>query len=174
MTFVITTGVLVRGILHTGGYYMRVIGYGLDEQFSIALDDRIYFEYVAVLNTERFAFKKNDIDYLLKFIKETANFITPQKLNAGSADPVYLKFAEAAKSAKADALVVHNASRFEFAKRFTPVLSPQGSFRETSVGRSLFFYITPDFFRENIEIFNMVFKYSIYDRIIDIIVRVDN
>ena len=130
MTFVITTGVLVRGVLHTGGYYMRLIDYVLDEQFSIALDDRIYFEYVAVLNTERFAFKKNDIDYLLKFIKETANFVTPQKLNIDSTEPVCLKFAEAAKSAKADALVVHSLSRFEFAKRCVPVLSPKEVFEK--------------------------------------------
>ncbi len=130
MTFVICTDVFMQGFVPNGSYSMRLMDYLSDERFILALDDRIYFEYVAMLRRQRFGFDKNDVNYFLKFIKETAKFVTAEKLKISLIDLHYLKFVEAAKSVKADALITKNTNGFKSAIGVIPVLTPREVFEK--------------------------------------------
>ncbi|MFW0885064.1 PIN domain-containing protein [Candidatus Acidulodesulfobacterium sp. H_13] len=130
MIFVIDTDVFLSGFIMSSYYPVRLIDYFSDERFAIALDDRIYFEYVSVLNRAGLGFESRDVNYLLKFINEIAMFVTAGKLNI---DLIYLsdlKFVEVAKSARVDAVITNNVEYFESARDVITALTPEEVFEE--------------------------------------------
>lgn len=130
MILVIDTNVFVSGLILSEGYPGRILDYFLDGRFILALDDRIYLEYSTVIKREKFGFEKEDIATLLKFIKDTALFVTPEKLNIKLADPSDLKFVEVAKTAEADALVTGNTKHFEMVRDIIRILTPKDAWEK--------------------------------------------
>ncbi|HEC25458.1 MAG TPA: putative toxin-antitoxin system toxin component, PIN family [bacterium] len=129
MIFVIDTDIFLSGFIMSSYYPVRLIDYFSDERFVIALDDRIYFEYVSVLNSAGLGFEIRDVNYLLKFINETATFVTAGKLNIDLIYQSDLKFVEVAKSARVDAIITNNVEHFESARKVITVLTPKEAFK---------------------------------------------
>ena len=125
MILVVDTNVFVSGFISSRSYPWRILDYFLDSRFTLALDDRIYLEYGAVLRRPKFGFDEKDISYLLKFIKDTALFVTPEKLEIKLPDFSDLKFVEVARSAEADALVTGNIKHFKAASNIVTILTPR-------------------------------------------------
>lgn len=130
MILVIDTNVFVSGLISSEGHPGRILDYFLDGRFILALDDRIYFEYSTVIKRKKFGFDKKDIATLLKFIKDTALFVTPEKINIKLPDPSDLKFVEVAKTAEADALITGNTKHFEIVRDIIRILTPKDAWEK--------------------------------------------
>lgn len=130
MILVIDTNVFVSGLIFPEGYPGRILDYFLDGRFILALDDRIYLEYSTVIKRKKFGFDKKDIATLLKFIKDTALFVTSEKINIKLPDPSDLKFVEVAKTAEADALITGNTKHFEIVRDIIRILTPKDAWEK--------------------------------------------
>ena len=132
MILVIDTNVFISGFI-SESYPWRILDYFLDKRFTLALDDRIYLEYSAVLRRKKFGLKKTDVDYFLDFTASAALFITPGKCDIKLIDVADLKFIETARSANADGLITGNMKHFEPAKNIIPVFSPKEAWEKLFV-----------------------------------------
>lgn len=130
MILVIDTNVFASVLIFSEGHPGRILDYFLDGRFLLALDDRIYLEYGTVIKREKFGFDKKGIATLLKFIKDTALFVTPEKLDIKLPDPSDLKFVEVAKTAEADALITENTKHFEIVRGTIRILTPKDAWEK--------------------------------------------
>jgi len=124
MILVIDTNVFISGFI-SQSYPWRILDYFLDKRFTLALDDRIYLEYSAVLRRDKFGLKKIDIDNFLDFMESSALFVTSKKIDIQLKDSADLKFVETAKTANADGLITGNMKHFEPARKLIPIFSPK-------------------------------------------------
>ena len=110
--WVLDTNVLVSGLLNPSGHPGRLLDAVLSGHLILALDDRIYAEYSAVLMRPKFKFDKSDVRDLLSFLR-MQHWINahPVKLK-NLPDASDLPFAETALSLKEAVLVTGNPRHF--------------------------------------------------------------
>ena len=114
--WVLDTNVLVSGLLNPSGHPGRLLDAVLSGHLIMALDDRIYAEYSAVLTRPKFMFDQSDVRDLLSFLR-MQHWINahPVKFN-NLPDATDLPFAETALSLKEGVLVTGNPRHFPRAK----------------------------------------------------------
>ncbi len=135
LTLVIESDVFIEGLVNAESCCGRLIDYLFDERFDIAVDDRIYLDYLDKLN--KLGLEKKSIDCLLKFLKEKGKFVTAEKIKIAESLKLdgcrFLKFIEVGKSSKAKAVVIlkHHA-HFDAGKLnlFAALMTPEEVFEK--------------------------------------------
>ena len=114
--WVLDTNVLVSGLLNPSGHPGRLLDAVLSGHLIMALDDRIYAEYSAVLTRPKFKFDQSDVRDLLSFLR-MQHWINAHPVKFKNLpDATDLPFAETALSLKEAVLVTGNPRHFPRAK----------------------------------------------------------
>ena len=110
--WVLDTNVLVSGLLNPSGHPGRLLDAALSGHLILALDDRIYAEYSAVLMRPKFKFDKSDVRDLLSFFR-MQRWINAHPVKIKNLpDASDLPFAETALSLEEPVLVTSNPRHF--------------------------------------------------------------
>jgi len=125
MIIVLDTNVLVSGLLSpfgSSGEIVRMVSAG---KLILEYDSRILIEYQEVLNRSKFQFDKDQIGFLIDYIKKNGRVVSASPLNNRLPDPDDAPFLEVAIEGKAGYLItgnkVHYPAKF---RRGIKVLSP--------------------------------------------------
>lgn len=114
--WVLDPNVLVSGLLNPSGHPGRLLDAVLSGHLIMALDDRIYAEYSAVLTRPKFKFDQSDVRDLLSFLR-MQHWINAHPVKFKNLpDATDLPFAETALSLKEAVLVTGNPRHFPRAK----------------------------------------------------------
>lgn len=114
--WVLDTNVLVSAMLNPFGYPGRLLDAVLSDHLILAIDDRIFAEYSAVLKRKKFGFDLSDIRDLLAFLRQQ-HWINARPIKLmGLPDSSDLPFAEVALSLDEPFLVTGNPKHFPKAK----------------------------------------------------------
>ncbi len=110
--WVLDTNVLVSGLLNPSGHPGRLLDAVLSGHLILALDDRIYAEYSAVLMRPKIRFDKSDVRDLLSFFR-MQRWINAHPVKIKNLpDASDLPFAETALSLEEPVLVTGNPRHF--------------------------------------------------------------
>lgn len=125
---VLDTNVLVSGLMKKSSIPAAVVDMVLEQRIRLALDKRIMEEYIEVTSRPKLHIHEFVRRAALSFIAVYGIYVSPLPLNLPPdqiPDLKDLPFAEAAVSAKANALVTGNARHFMFLNEFeVKVMSP--------------------------------------------------
>ena len=125
---VLDTNVLVSGLMKKNSVPAIVVDMILERKIKLALDSRIMEEYSEVTSRPRLHIQEFVREAALSFIAVYGIYVSPLPLNLSPdqiPDLKDLPFAEAAVSAKANALVTGNGRHFMFLNEFqVQVMSP--------------------------------------------------
>lgn len=124
--WVLDTNVLVSGLLNPSGPPGRLLDSILNGHLILALDDRIFAEYSAVLKRPKFKFSSSEIRDFLAYLGQQ-HWINAHPVSVkGLPDPFDLPFAEVALSLEEPVLVTGNIKHFPKNKlKGLTVLNPQ-------------------------------------------------
>ena len=109
---VIDTNILVSGLLNPSGAPGRIVDMLLNDDFELAVDDRILLEYQQVLTRPKFGFAPSDVYQLIAFIKIVTLSMTVQPMKIQLPDLKDQPFLEVVRAANADAIVTGNMKHF--------------------------------------------------------------
>ena len=129
--WVLDTNVLVSGLLNPSGPPGRLLDSVLNGHLILAIDDRMFAEYSAVLHRPKFKFNKADVRDFLAFLGQQ-HWINAHPLNIKElSDSSNLPFAEVALSLPDPVLVTGNPRHFPKPKlKGLRVMSPQTAWIE--------------------------------------------
>jgi putative PIN family toxin of toxin-antitoxin system len=118
MTVVLDTNVLVSGIINPNGPPGRLVDLMRAGEVRLAVDDRIFAEYAAVLRRPRLApyFENRDIDDILDYVNRNSQRHFARMFISGLPDEKDAPFLEIAKEAGA-ILVSGNLKHFPVKSR---------------------------------------------------------
>jgi len=124
--WVLDTNVLVSALLNPAGHPGRLLDSVLSDFLVLAIDDRIFAEYAAVLKRPKFKFDRSDVRDLLAFFRQQ-QWINARPLKLpGLPDSSDQPFAEVALSLDEPVLVTGNPRHFPKSKLpGLTILSPQ-------------------------------------------------
>ena len=112
MRVVVDTNVIVSGLMNHDGSPGRVIDALLSGKAVLLYDDRILSEYRQVLPRPKFRLNLSEIDEFLRFVEESGEYFSGQRLDLVLPDATDLVFLEVATASLADALITGNAKHF--------------------------------------------------------------
>jgi uncharacterized protein len=124
--WVLDTNILVSGLLNPSGPPGRLLDAVLSGHLILAMDDRMFAEYSAVLHRPKFKFNKTDVRDFLAFLGQQ-HWINAHPLSIKELpDSSDLPFAEVALSLPVPVLVTGNPRHFPKTKlKGLRVLNPQ-------------------------------------------------
>jgi putative PIN family toxin of toxin-antitoxin system len=109
---IIDTNILVSAFINPEGPPGRIVNMLLNQDFQLAVDDRILHEYEKVLTGPKFRFDRKDVYELIHFIRVNAILVTPSPLRQTLPDAKDQAFWEVTKEVKAKALITGNLKHF--------------------------------------------------------------
>ena len=118
MKIVVDTNVLVSALLRPSGPPGRILDVVVSRQVQLALDDRIFAEYSAVLQRPEFGFPGPLVAEMLDHVWRSAERVRAVSLPLRLPDPDDIMFIEVGVAALADALVTGNVRHFPASKRW--------------------------------------------------------
>ena len=125
MRIVLDANVLVSALLNVHGAPAQVLDLVRQGFLTLCMDGRIMGEYDEVLGRPDFPFDPEDVATLMKFLRDSSEFIAARPLTLRLPDPDDEAFLEAAVQGRVDALVTGNMRHFpEDCRASVPVMTP--------------------------------------------------
>jgi putative PIN family toxin of toxin-antitoxin system len=122
---VLDTNVLVSALWNVHGAPAQVLDLVRQGFLSLCADGRIHGEYEEVLSRPDFPFDPGDVATLMRFLRETSEFVAARPLTHRLPDPEDEPFFEVAAQGRVDALVTGNMRHFpENCRAGVPVMTP--------------------------------------------------
>lgn len=113
MRVVVDTNVVVSGLLTRNGIPAQIVDLILSATLTALYDDRILHEYREVLSRTKFQIPLNQTQEFIRFIEDSGQYFSGQRLGIILPDPSDLPFLEVASAGLADALITGNARHFK-------------------------------------------------------------
>ncbi|MBE3063951.1 MAG: putative toxin-antitoxin system toxin component, PIN family [Spirochaetes bacterium] len=125
MRVVLDTNVLVSALWNVHGAPAQVLDLVRQGFLSLCADGRIHGEYEEVLSRPDFPFDPGDVATLMRFLRESSEFVAARPLTHRLPDPEDEPFLEVAAQGRVDALVTGNMRHFpKNCRAGVPVMTP--------------------------------------------------
>lgn len=125
MRVALDTNVLVSALWNVHGAPAQVLDLVRQGFLSLCADGRIHGEYEEVLSRPDFPFDPGDVATLMRFLRESSEFVAARPLTHRLPDPEDEPFLEVAAQGRVDALVTGNMRHFpENCRAGVPVMTP--------------------------------------------------
>jgi len=122
---VLDTNVLVSALWNVHGAPAQVLDLVRQGFLSLCADGRIHGEYEEVLSRPDFPFDPGDVATLMRFLRESSEFVAARPLTHRLPDPEDEPFLEVAAQGRVDALVTGNMRHFpKNCRAGVPVMTP--------------------------------------------------
>jgi putative PIN family toxin of toxin-antitoxin system len=122
---VLDTNVLVSALWNVHGAPAQVLNLVRQGFLSLCADGRIHGEYEEVLSRPDFPFDPGDVATLMRFLRESSEFVAARPLTHRLPDPEDEPFLEVAAQGRVDALVTGNMRHFpKNCRAGVPVMTP--------------------------------------------------
>lgn len=125
MRVVLDTNVLVSALWNVHGAPAQVLDLVRQGFLSLCADGRIHGEYEEVVSRPDFPFDPGDVATLMRFLRESSEFVAARPLTHRLPDPEDEPFLEVAAQGRVDALVTGNMRHFpKNCRAGVPVMTP--------------------------------------------------
>ena len=125
MRVVLDTNVLVSALWNVHGAPAQVLDLVRQGFLTLCADGRIHGEYEEVVSSPDFPFDPGDVATLMRFLRESSEFVAARPLTHRLPDPEDEPFLEVAAQGRVDALVTGNMRHFPENRRAgAPVMTP--------------------------------------------------
>jgi len=122
---VLDTNVLVSALWNVHGAPAQVLDLVRQGFLSLCADGRIHGEYEEVVSRPDFPFDPGDVATLMRFLRESSEFVAARPLTHRLPDPEDEPFLEVAAQGRVDALVTGNMRHFpKNCRAGVPVMTP--------------------------------------------------
>ena len=112
MKVVLDTNIIVSVLLSPQGLSAKLLNLVFDKKITISYDNRIFVEYLDVLNREKFLLDKELVNIVMDFISKEGEYIIAKFQNIQFADKDDKVFYEVYKSGNVDYLITGNKKHF--------------------------------------------------------------